>query len=64
MRRGAEIMSQQNALVCDGLIKVALAEAEAGRASWTEPSRSWTKRSRRPNGPGIARSKRSSLGAR
>ena len=29
MRRGAELMRQQNALIWDGLIKVALAEAEA-----------------------------------
>ena len=30
MRRGAESLSQQNALVFDGIIKIALAEAEAG----------------------------------
>jgi hypothetical protein len=62
MRRGAENLRGQNALVFDGLIKIALAEAEAG---WVTPIallRSWTNRWRRSTVPAIARSKRSCSG--
>ena len=47
MRRGVERLREQNALLFDGLIKIALAEAEARAGDLDAPSRSSTKRWRR-----------------
>ena len=47
MRRGVELLREQNVLVFDGLLKIALAEAEARAGDPTAPSRSSTKRWRR-----------------
>ena len=62
MRRGVELLREQNVLSFDGLLKIALAEAEARRAMPTAPSRSSTKRWRRPTALAIAHSKRNCIG--
>ena len=62
MRRGAELLREQNALLYDGLLKVVLAEAEARAGDSTAPSRLLTKRWRRPTARAIARSKRNCIG--
>ena len=64
MRRGAELLREQNVLWFDGLLKIALAEAEARAGIPTAPSLSSTKRWRRATAPAIARSKRNCIGAR
>ena len=58
----APSLREQNALVFDGLIKIALAEAEARAGDPIAPSRCSTKRWRRSTAPAIARSKRSCIG--
>ena len=62
MRRAVDELREQNVLLFDGLLKIALAEAEAGQAIPTAPSRSSTKRWRRPTAPATARSKRNCIG--
>ena len=52
MRRGAELLREQNVLFFDGLLKIALAEAEARAGDPTAPSRPSTKRWRRPTALG------------
>ena len=64
MRRGVELLREQNVLVFDGLLKIALAEAEARAGDPAAPSRSSTKRWRRPTALAIARSKRNCIGSR
>ena len=61
MRRGAELLREQNVLNFDGLLKIALAEAETGRAISTAQSRSSTKRWRRATAWAIARSKQNCI---
>ena len=58
MRRGAELLREQNVLAFDGLIKIALAEAEARAGDIDRASRSSMKRWRRASGSETARSKR------
>ena len=54
MRRGVELLREQNVLMFDGLVKIALAEAEAqGGRSRRAPSRSSTKRWRRATATGF-----------
>ena len=61
MRRSAESLRQQNLLSFDGLLKIALAEAEARRAIAIAPLRSSMKRWRRPIASATARSKRNCI---
>ena len=62
MRRGVELLREQNVLTFDGLLKIALAEAEARAGDPGAPSRSSTKRWRRPAALAIARLKRNCIG--
>ena len=62
MRRGIELLREQNVLMFDGLLKIALAEAEARAGDPTAPLRSSTKRWRRATVPAIAHSKRNCIG--
>ena len=55
MRRGAELLQEQNVLAFDGTLRLALAEAEARAGDRSAPSPSSTKRSRHPTGPEVAR---------
>jgi hypothetical protein len=50
MRRGAELLREQNVLLLDGLLKIALAEVEA-RAGRSRPRRCHPRRSVGDNGP-------------
>jgi len=62
MRHGVDSLCAQNVLTFDGLLKIGLAEAEAGQATRTARSPSSTKRWRRPPALAIARSKQSCIG--
>ena len=62
MRRGVELLREQNVLWFDGLLKMALAEAEARAAISAAPSPSSTKRWRRATAPAIAHSKQNCIG--
>ena len=59
MRRGVELLREQNIPIFDGLLKIALAEPKPGQAIRTTPSPSSTKRWRRAPAWATARSKRS-----
>ena len=62
MRRGVELLREQNVLWFDGLLKMALAEAEARGEIPAAPSRSSTKRWRRATTPVVAHLKQSCIG--
>ena len=62
MRRGVEQLREQNVLLFDGLLKIALAEAEARAGEPAAPSPSSTKHWRRATAPATARSKRNCIG--
>ena len=63
MRRGVESLREQNVLVFDGLLKIALAEAEArGGRSRSRPRRPRRSAGDVPIAPAIARSKRNCIG--
>ena len=53
MRRGVDLLREQNVLMFDGLLKIVLAETEAAAAMWTAPSRCSTERWRRLSGAAI-----------
>ena len=63
MRRGVELLREQNVLLFDGLLKIALAEAEA-RGGRSRPRRRDPRRSAGDvaTAPAIARSKRNCIG--
>ena len=62
MRRGAESLRQQNALVFDGLIKIALSEAEAQAADLQRAIATLDERWRQSSAPVFAHSKLNSAG--
>ena len=64
MRRGVELLREQNVLWFDGLLKMALAEAEAQGEIPVALSASSTKRWRRAIAPVIARSRGSCIGCK
>ena len=62
VRRGVELLREQNVLLFDGLSKIALAEAEDRAGDPTAPSPSSTKRWRRATLQATAPSKRNCIG--
>ena len=57
-----ELLREQNVLIFDGLVRLRLPKPKPVQATSTAPSRSSTKRWRRPNAPAIAPSKPNSIG--